>query len=247
MKCKASMVLIISLAAVFLTSSLASADIVQEFAIGTRVKSWELLGDKNYGRTFLAANVDEKDELYPSNLNMYVGLCPYGGLSLEWDRFGATVDQAGRLVWDTFTLAVNLRYPLPVADTKVVPYGVLGLTYSLPRFDENNWWRYGWNNSGDYDAAQRSRPINGDPEQYLKTGNTRDFSPDNAVGWAYGFGVDLFLTKNLALNLDARWNRANMDGHYSLVSDDGKNTLSQSDYDYPLDTVSYSIGFRWFF
>jgi opacity protein-like surface antigen len=247
MKGKACKVLMLSLAAVFLTVSLASAELIQQFAIGTRVKSWELLGDKNYARTIFGDNVDEKDELYPTNFNMLLMFCPYGGLSVEWDRFGATMGQAGRLVWDTFTLGANFRYALPYDKMKIVPYGVAGITYNKPRFDENNWWRNGWNNSGDYDQAQRDRPSTGDPDQYLKSGRTRDFSVDDNLGWAYGVGVDFFLTQNLALNLDLRWNRASVDGHYSMISDDGRTTYSKSDYDYSLDTVSYGVGFRWFF
>jgi opacity protein-like surface antigen len=240
-------VLVVSLLAVFLAASLASADIIEQFAIGTRVKSWELMRDKNFIGSITSDTVSEKDELYPSNVNLLFLFCPYGGLSVEWDRFGATMEKDGKLTWDTFTMALNFRYPLAWETHKIVPYGVLGLTYSLPKFDENNWWRYGWASQEEYDNAQRNRPASGDPQQYLSTGRVRDMSLDNALGWTYGLGVDFFLTKNLALNLDLRFNRAVADAHYTIVSDDGKDTLLKRDFDYSLDTVSYGIGFRWYF
>ncbi len=242
---KKLMPIALALVALMLGSSLAWAEPIKQFAFGVRVKSWELLGDKKFDGTVIGDQVDEKDELYPTNANMLFLFCPYGGIGVEWDRFNATMGQDGSLTWDTFTLGLNARVPLE--KYQLAPYAVLGITYNLPRFDEANWWRYGWNSLAEYDTAQRARPIGGDPDAYNATGRTRNMSVDNSVGWVYGVGVDIMLTKNLALNLDARWNRAVSDAQYTIVSDDGKSTLQHRDFDYSLDTVSYGIGFRWYF
>lgn len=51
----------------------------------------------------------EQTQWYPTNFNMLQYLfCPYGGLTLEYDRFGAVYgEKDGKLTWDTLTLGIT--------------------------------------------------------------------------------------------------------------------------------------------
>jgi opacity protein-like surface antigen len=228
---------------VLLGTSLASADVIQQFAIGVRTKGWDLTGSKNYTGSITGETVSEKQELYPTNFNMLFLFCPYGGLSVEWDRYTAVMEQDGKQMWDTFTLGLNVRLPVENFPVRFAPYGVLGVTYNNPQFSEENWWRYGWNSKQEFDnfMSRQNPPYN------MDTGRVRNFSTDASFGVTYGVGVDFFLTEHLALNLDLRWNIATTDVHYTIVSDDGRDTLLQRDFNYNLETVAYGIGFRWYF
>lgn len=243
MRGKSWKIVLLSLMVVLLGTSLASADVIEKFAIGVRTKGWDLTGSKNYTGSITAEAVSEKQELYPTNFNMLFLFCPYGGLSVEWDRYTAIMEQDGKQIWDTFTLGVNVRLPVDNFPMRFAPYGVLGVTYNKPQFSEENWWRYGWNSKQEFDdfMSHQSTPYN------METGRVRNFSADPSFGVTYGLGVDIFLTEHLALNLDLRWNIATTDVHYSIVSDDGKDTLLTRDFNYNLETVAYGIGFRWYF
>lgn len=243
MRGKKLMIASLALAAALVWSGVAGADVMQRFALGVRAKGWDLTGSKNYHGSIAAETVSEKQELYPTNLNMLFLFCPYGGLAVEWDRYTAVMEQDGKQVWDTFTLGVNLRLPVENFPLRFAPYGVLGVTYNLPQFSEENWWRYGWPSKQEFDDFMSRQG----PPYDMDTGRVRNFRTDPSFGVTYGVGVDIFLTQNLALNLDLRWNIATTDVHYTIVSDDGRHTLLTRDFNYNLETVAYGIGFRWYF
>ena len=202
-----------------------------------------MTGDKNFHGSITSDTVSEKQELYPTNFNMLFLFCPYGGLSAEWDRYTAVMEQDGKQLWDTFTLALNARLPVDNLPVRFAPYALVGVTYNVPQFDENNWWRFGWNSKKDFDdfMSRQSPPYN------MDTGRIRNFTTEPSFGFTYGVGVDFFLTKNLALNLDLRWNVASTDVHYTIVSDDGQDLLLDRKFSYDLDTMTYGLGFRWYF
>ncbi len=243
---KALGAVVAALAAVLLVSSLALAAMDQKFSVGTRWKTFDLTGDKNFTGTITSGTVDEQSQWYPTNFNMQYLFCPYGGLTLDYDRFGATMQQDGKLNWDTLTLGVTAR--LPLEKLRLVPYAVLGLTYNSPSFDENNWWRYGWNSPSDFDKAAASQPVGSDPNQWMSTGRIRNMKTDSAFGWVYGLGADFFITKNIALNADVRWNKASTDVSYTIDTDDNSHSnLLTRQFSYDLDTVSYALGVRFYF
>jgi opacity protein-like surface antigen len=235
--------LLAALLAVLFFATLASADVIEQFAVGIRAKGWDMTGNKNFTGSITSDTVSEKQELYPSNFHMLALFCPYGGVSLEWDRFAAVMEQDGKLIWDTFTLGLNARLPVDSFALRFAPYAMVGVTFNQPQFSEENWWRYGWNGKKAFDDFMSHLS----PPYDMSTGRVRNFSTDSSFGWAYGAGVDIFLTKNLALNLDVRWNKASTNVRYTIVSDDGMDTLLRRDFTYDLDTVSYGVGLRWYF
>jgi opacity protein-like surface antigen len=223
-----------------LTAATASAGLVDEVAVGIRWKKFELTGDKNFTGTIVADTVDEITEWYPTNFNVLATFCPYGGVVFEYDRFGSVMDNDGKLFWDTFMLGVTVRHHFK--KLHLAPYAVVGVTWNWVRFDENNWWRYGFSSPQDFDEYRKGRL----PEDWENvTRRLRNMQPDNSFGWAFGFGVDIFITKHLALNLDARWNKADTDVHYRTRID-GFNEIDRH-FTYDLDTVSYGVGLRWYF
>ena len=239
------LILAAALAALLLTSTgLAQAELIKEVAIGARWKAFQLTGDKDFVGTITGGAVDERTEWHPTNFNMLFVLCPYGGVSVEYDRFGATMEKDGRLFWNTFTLGLNLRRHFK--QWNLAPYGVVGVTYNSPDFEENNWWRYGWDSNAAYDARVAAKPDNVDPIQWMSSGRVRDMKTDPALGFTFGVGLDFFVWKNMAINADMRWNLASTDVSYTVVDNNG-DTLLRRDFSYDLDTIAYSLGLRWYF
>ncbi len=233
-------VLLVTALMLGLTATTAMAGLVDEVAVGVRWKQWELTGNKAFTGTIYANTVDEKIELYPTNFNALVTFCPYGGLVLEYDHFGAVMDNDGKLFWETFMLGITVRHHFK--KYRLAPYAVAGLTWNWVRFDENNWWRYGYGSVKEFDEYSAGKP----PEDWQNsTRRLRNMQPANSFGWAFGFGVDIFLTEHLALNLEARWNKADTEVHYRTRID-GMNEIDRH-FTYDLDTVSYGLGLRWFF
>jgi len=229
-----------ALACVLFLSGTALAGLVDEVAVGIRWKKFELTGDKGFTGTITANSVDEKTEIYPTNLNALVTFCPYGGLVFEYDRFGAVMERDGRLFWDTFMLGVNVRHHFK--KYRLAPYAMVGVTWSRVRFDENNWWRYGYGSVQEFDEYSKGRP----PEDWMTaTRRLRNMQPDDCFGWAFGCGLDIFITDHIALNLDVKWNRAETDVNYRTRIDD-YNEIDRN-FTYDLNTVSYGLGVRWYF
>ena len=223
-----------------MATSAAASGLVDEVAVGVRWKQFELTGDKNFTGSITEDVVDEKTEWYPTNLNALVTFCPYGGVVFEYDRFGAVMDNDGRLFWDTFMLGITIRHHFK--KLRLAPYAVAGLTWNWVRFEENNWWRYGYGSPKEFDDYSAGKPAS---DWKTATRRKRTMQPDNSFGWAFGFGLDFFVTQHLALNLDVRWNKADTDVQYRTRID-GVNQIDRN-FTYDLDTVAYSVGLRWFF
>lgn len=237
---KRILTLVAALLALALCAQPAAAKIFDHFAVGASVKSFELTGDKAFTGTITADTVDEKQMLYPSSLNMIFGLCPNGGIIAQFDHFGATMQADGNLYWDTITLGLIARHHFK--KWHLAPYAVAGLTYNSVRFDENYWWRYGYSSVSDFDTSSAGKT----PDEWKTERNRlRNMDTDDAIGYTYGGGVDIFLTKHLALNLDVRWDKASTDVDYTIYVS-GKRDLDRQ-FSYSLDTLSYSVGLRWYF
>lgn len=233
-------ILILAFVLLGLTATLATAELVDQVAVGVRWKQFQLIGNKNFTGSITDDKVDEKTELYPTNFNALVTFCPYGGLVFEYDRFGAVMDNDGSLYWDSFMLGVTVRHHFK--KWRIAPYAVAGLTWNWARFDENNWWHYGYGSPQEFDDYSAGKP----PSDWkTATRRKRTMQPENSFGWAFGFGLDFFLTEHLALNLDARWHKADTEVHYRTRIG-GVNQIDRH-FTYDLDTVSYSVGLRWFF
>lgn len=239
-------ILVMAAACLALSAAPIPAALVKQFALGVRWKHFELTGDKSFTGTVTADTVEERQEWHPTNFNMLWVICPYGGISLEYDRFGANMERDGRLFWDTFTLGVNVRHEFK--KYHVAPYGLVGATYNTPSFDENNWWRYGWSSVAEYDRHMAAKPADVSVEDWQRSGRVRNMETDKAWGVAAGVGLDYFVWKDLALNAEVRWNHARTDVRYTIMADGGDHeNLTTRDFGYDLDTVSYSLGLRWYF
>lgn len=234
---KAALVLV--LAAILVAPSLAGAAWVKDVAVGMRFKSFRLTGDKNFYGTITADTVDEQRQWYPTNANLLVTFCDFGGLMFEYDHFGAVMESDGHLYWHTFTLGPVLRYHFK--KLRIAPYLVAGVTWNWVRFDENNWWSYGFASVAEYDRYRSEHP----DDWRTATGRRRDMQTKDSFGYTYGLGVDVFLTKHLALNLDLRWFKAETRVRYRNWVHDVLE-IDRS-FDYSLDTVVYAVGLRWYF
>lgn len=240
---------LVTLASLCLVLALAApvgAELVKDVAVGFRVKQFDMTGDKNFIGSITDNNVDEKAWLYPTNLNMLFTFCPYGGLTLDLDRFGAAMSDDGSLYWNTISLALT---PRVVLWDRVAPYGILGVTFNQVSFDEQAWWRYGFPSNSTFDNYVSQKPLNVGMADwmaaYSPSATIRDMSVDNAFGYTFGLGMDIFVTKHLAINLDARWNKAQTDVNYRIYQGDTK--IRDTEFTYDLDTFSYGIGLRWYF
>ncbi|MGD9124342.1 MAG: outer membrane beta-barrel protein [Desulfarculaceae bacterium] len=218
-----------------------------KFSIGFRVKSWELTGNKNFVGSIVASEVKEDRSNILNNLNLQVLFCDYAGLIAEFDSFEAFMSDDGHLKWKTITLGFTLRYPIK---KRFVPYGVLGLTYNRVSFQEERWWHYGFETVDQYYDYMRQRPWNVGAREWrdqFRGGYRRIFQTDDAFGWTYGLGLDVFITENLAINLDARWQRAQTHVKFILANERGQDPIRISEFDYDLDTFSIGLGLRWYF
>lgn len=216
-------------------------------SIGTRWKYWEQTSEKAFWGSITEDTVDETQEAYPTNLNIQVLLNKYFGFVGEFDYFSTVMEGDGALNWQTLTFGVTARLPI---GKRFVPYVVLGVTYNTPEFDENHWWNFGFPSQNEYNVWMAQRPADTGAVDWAKSYNHyhRVFQTDDAFGYTFGVGCDIFLTDNLALNFDVRWNYAEIDVRYIIAYNDGRDpALHDTEFQYKLDTISYAVGLRWYF
>lgn len=226
-----------------------SDELFKNFSFGVRSKAWELSGDKAFVGTILDNTVDEKSYWYPTNVNCQYLFNDYFGLVLEWDYYEAKMEKDGHLQWQGLTAGVTARYPIDIMKG-VVPYAVAGVVYVNPQFKEENWWRYGYPNSGTFDWWMAQRPADVDPYEWMaeyRGGYHRNMKTEDSFGFTYGVGVDIFLTDSLALNLDIRWVQAETNVDYTLAFNNGRDVFRSKQFTYDLDTFAGGIGLRWYF
>jgi len=107
----------------------------------------------------------------------------------------------------SLSLSVQARYPIK---SLIIPYLVAGGDYLLNKFTLDNETVNSWNAMGI------------DIEENV----------DHAFGFHFGGGIDLFIMKSLALNLDVRYSTASMKGDWRLAD-----TISQEETTGPIENI----------
>ena len=107
----------------------------------------------------------------------------------------------------SLSLSVQARYPIK---SLIIPYLVAGGNYFLNKFTLDNEIVNSWNAMG----------IN------------IEENVDHAFGFHFGGGIDLFIMKSLALNLDVRYSTASMKGDWRLAD-----TISQEETTGPIENI----------
>ncbi len=217
-----------------------------QFSVGFRWRYWEMTGDKNFTGSITADKVEEDIKYFPTNVNIQLLFCPYGGLVAEWDYFQSVMEKDGKLDWHVLTLGITARYPI---HKRFIPYAVLGITYNFVNFNENNWWRYDFPSQGAYDDWMAQMPPDVDPQEWMRSYNwgMRNMETDPNWGWTFGVGFDFMITDHLALNADVRWFQSSTDVEYTIFNGNPNNLVLDKKFSYDLDTASYALGVRWYF
>jgi len=122
----------------------------------------------------------------------------------------------------SLSLSVQARYPIK---SLIIPYLVAGGNYFLNKFTLDNEIVNSWNAMG----------IN------------IEENVDHAFGFHFGGGIDLFIMKSLALNLDVRYSTASMKADWRLAD-----TISQVETtgpieDIKLNSIQAGISVKFFF
>lgn len=107
----------------------------------------------------------------------------------------------------SLSLSVQARYPIK---NLIIPYFVGGGDYHLNKFNLDDEIANSWNAMG-FDIEE---------------------TVDHTLGFHFGGGIDLFILRSLALNLDVRYSTASLKGAWRLAD-----TFSQVETTGPLDNI----------
>jgi outer membrane protein W len=233
----------------------------REWGIALGLRSTYFQMTQNHGQFVGAVNyLPEEQNYLPIKPVVQLNLSKYLALEFGYDQFKAgTLNAAftadgvnysehdsrfndGYIKWDPFTLAIQFRWPH--FHKSFVPYVLGGVSYIKTSWEREDWYYYGFPWPWVYDAwiSQGNRP-----QDYSNGGYRRIYDvDDHTFGVLLGFGVDYFIWKNWALNLDVRYQWAKVNFTYSLVEDEGQN-VSRSVHSFPLDSWILGLGIKYFF
>jgi opacity protein-like surface antigen len=142
-----------------------------------------------------------------------IGITRYLALELRVPYYKSNVTgttgglSSGQFQAVSFTLSVQVRYPIK---NLIVPYLVGGGDYHLNKFTLANEIVNSWNALG-FDIEE---------------------SVEHSFGFHFGGGLDVFIMRGLALNLDVRYYTASMRGDWRLAD-----TFSQVESTGPIDSI----------
>jgi len=225
-------------------------------AIGVRSTYFQM--QQNTGPIF--RNIDlleEEQNLAPYKPILQINYSSNWALEFGYDRFKAnTLNQGsegvaandknwadGALEWQPIMMALQFRWPL--FNKYVVPYVVGGLSYTKTSWNRNEWYYYGFSSLAEY---TNWTSLGNRPEDLPNNSYRRIFSvDDHTIGSLLGLGVDFFVWKNLALNLDWRYHWAQVNFTYTLAYDGGRNIVSQQPGTFVLDSWILGLGVKYFF
>jgi outer membrane protein W len=128
---------------------------------------------------------------------------------------------SGQLSSLSLMLSVQGRYPIK---NQFVPYLVAGGDYHLNTFSLNEKITNSWNDLG-FNIQE---------------------SVDHSFGFHFGAGLDVFLVKNIALNLDARYYTANLTGKRTLAHKISQDTMSGAIGNMKLNSLQAGISVKLF-
>ncbi len=216
-------------------------------AIGVRSTYFQLT-DSNRRHIVGHLNALEEDQNFiPYKPMVQVNLSKYLALEFGYDEFMARAlnepDYAkiwsdGNLEWGTYMFALQFRWPH--FHRSLVPYVLGGVTYNQVSFKAQNWWHHGFPDLATYNAwvGQGNRT-----ENY--TDYRRLISADNSWGTLLGIGVDYFVWKNLALNLDVRYHWTYSNLTYRLAVNGGVSDPELGTFN--MNSWIIGLGLKYFF
>lgn len=225
-------------------------------AIGLRSTYFRM--QQNQGDIFRNIKLlDEEQDLAPYKPFLQYHLSNYWAIELGYDQFKAiTLNKAfddvaefdrrwvdGALEWQPIMLTAQFRWPH--FHKSFVPYVLGGVSYTKTSWKRNEWYYFGFPNPETYTTwtSQGNRP-----EDYPNNNYRRIFAvDDHCIGTIFGLGVDYFLMKNLALNLDWRYHWAQVKFKYTLAFNDGLDPISQDQGTFILDSWILGLGIKYLF
>jgi hypothetical protein len=232
------------------------------FGIGLGVRSTYFQMQKNKGEIFGNINLlDEEQNYLPYKPLAQINLTRYLALELGYDQFKAkTLNRAyqvdnvfyaehdkrltdGTIKWEPFMLSLQFRWPH--FHKSLVPYLLGGVSYTKTSWERQDWYYYGSPDPMSFDEwiSQGRRP-----EDFSSVGYRRIFAlEDKTIGTLFGLGLDYFITKNWALNLDWRYHWAKVNFTYTLAFDDGRDVIRRQDGAFVLDSWIAGFGLKYFF
>ena len=193
----------------------------------------------------------EEDQNYlPYKFMVQADLLKYLALEFGYEKFKATslnrglvrAHSDGDLEWSPIMLGLQFRWPH--FHKSFVPYLLGGVSYNLVSFSEPGWYYYGFPSPEAYESwlGQGNKP-----EDYPNNGYRRRISPENVWGTFLGLGMDFFLSKNWALNLDWRYHWVQSNFTFSLGYSGGEEVASMEKGTFNLNTWVIGLGVKYFF
>ncbi|MBA4393065.1 MAG: hypothetical protein C0407_05885 [Desulfobacca sp.] len=201
-------------------------------------------------RRLLVGNLnalEEEQNLAPYKPMVQINLSKYLALEFGYDQFKAMAlnqpdydkkTSDGNLEWETYMYGLQFR--LPLFHPAVIPYILGGVTYNKASFKENNWWRYGFPSQASYNdwVGQGNRM-----QDY--TDYRRIIKAEDSWGAQLGLGVDYFLWKHLALNLDFRYHIVQSNLTFQLA--DSRGVFSEQHGTFNMSSWILGLGLKYFF
>jgi len=193
-------------------------DMKGRLGIGARV-SYVDFSDDDY--TVYGVKVDvepDEDIMYEGNLTYFIQdylslelSVGYTETDVDFDALGMEVDAGD---FETIPVLLSLRAHLST-NTKVSPYLLFGIGYFFNDFDQN------------------------DPVVEFIYGAGADIDVDDSFGFHVGGGVEVFVTENVALNLDLKyiWTKVEAD----------VNIPGFKDEDIDMDSFVAGLGIKFYF
>jgi opacity protein-like surface antigen len=229
-------------------------------ALGFRSTYFQLT--QNHGQFIGHVNyLPEEQNYLPIKPVVQLNLSKYFAFEFSYDQFKAgtlngafSVDNVdyiehdrrfndGDIKWSPFMLAFQFRWPH--FQKSLVPYVLAGISYTKASWDRKDWYYYGFPFPWVYDdwISKGNRP-----QDYPNGGYRRIYEvEDHSIGTLLGLGVDYFIWKNLALNLDVRYHWVKVNFSYSLAWDEGQTVFYSEQRSFPLDSWIIGLGVKYYF
>ena len=221
---------------------------IKDFNVGVGVRStYFRLTDSRRVLVGHLKDLEEDQNLIPYKPMIQVNLSKYLALEFGYDQFKAIAQNEpdfnkywsdGNLEWGTYMFSLQFRWPH--FHRSVVPYVLGGFTYNKASFKENDWYHYGFPSPAQFNewTGQGNRA-----EDY--TDYRRIIKADDCWGTLLGIGVDYFVLKHLALNLDFRyhWTQSNLT--FQLA--DHRGVFGEDHGTFNMDSWIIGLGLKYFF
>jgi len=189
------------------------------------------IGPKS-GIGFLAGYAMPAENNYSSGLkyggNICLGITKNVSIELKGLSFQSNVEgdpealSKGRLSVIPIQLSIQARFPI---SWRFLPYLLGGGGYYLNRFDLDEEITDAWDALG-FDLGEKV---------------------ENAIGYHFGAGIDLFLTKNIALNANVRYCIAKIKGSWTLTDQIIGTETSGDIEDLNLNSLIFGGGLKFYF